>query len=79
MTTEELEVIISKDEKHLLDSKQSAASIFRVGEDRAARLSETLANTYQTARSHDTEDQNPNCQHRVQLKIQCVKNTDEQV
>ena len=36
MVTEELEVIISKDEKYLLDSKQSAASIFSFGEGRGS-------------------------------------------
>jgi len=34
--TEELEVIISNDEKHSLDSKQSAVSIFGVGEGRGS-------------------------------------------
>jgi hypothetical protein len=38
MMAEELEVIISKDEKYLLDSKQSAASIFSVGEDRGSGI-----------------------------------------
>ena len=36
MVTEELEVIMSKEEKYLLDSKQSAASIFSVGEGRSS-------------------------------------------
>jgi len=36
MMIEELEVIISKDENHLLDSKQSTASIFSAGEDRGS-------------------------------------------
>ena len=40
----------------------------------AARISETLATTYQTRRGHDTEDQNPNCQHHLQLIIQFEKN-----
>jgi hypothetical protein len=34
--TEELEVIISKYEKYLLNSKQSAASLFGVGEGRGS-------------------------------------------
>jgi len=39
----------------------------------AAGFTETVETTYQTARCHDTEDQNPNCQHRVQVIIQFVK------
>ena len=45
----------------------------------AAGFSDTLETTYQTARGHDTEDQNPNCQHRVQLIIQFVKKKDEEI
>ena len=39
----------------------------------AAGFTETVETTYQSARCHDTEDQNPNCQKRVQLIIQYEK------
>ena len=35
-----------------------------------AGFSETLTTTYQTARCYDTEHQNSECQHRVQIIIQ---------
>ena len=45
----------------------------------AAEFSETLKISHQTARGHDTEDQNQNCQYRVQPIIQSVKKQDEEV
>jgi len=44
----------------------------------AAEFSETLKTSHETARGHDTEDQNPNCQYRVQPIIQSVKKQDEE-
>jgi hypothetical protein len=44
----------------------------------ATGFSETVKTSYQTERGHDTEDQNPNFQYRVQLIIQSVKEQDEE-
>jgi hypothetical protein len=72
--TEELEVIISNMRNicWIRSSLLPPSSVLVKIE--AAGFSETLATTYQTARGHDSEDQNPKCQHRVQLIIQSVKN-----
>jgi hypothetical protein len=67
--TEELEVIISKDEKYLLDSKQSAASIFGVGEGRCSWILRNSGDYLPGNTGYDPEAHNPNYQPGVQLII----------